>query len=222
MARKAAPKSKPPPDPRDTVIDGALALAAREGWSRVSLADIAEEAGLSLDELRALFPSRNAILAGYAARIDRTVLSDRDPEMAGRPAPERLFDVLMRRFDALNEHKEAVRAILRSGAPDPAALVCGRLALHRSMGWMLEAAGLGSAGLRGRFRAEALAALYLSVLPVWLRDDSPDMASTMAALDRRLRRLDRTLSMLCRMAPGSGRAGGATAEAAGDASSAGA
>src|SRR6266853_1462293 len=38
------------------------------------------------------------------------------------------------------------------------------------------------------------AAAYLATSRVWLRDDSPDLAPTMAALDRRLRGIERWFS----------------------------
>ena len=201
MARKAAPGAGKRKDASQAIIESALTLAASRGWSRVGLGDIAEAAGVSLAEMRAEFSSKNAIVAAYAATVDREVLTARDPEMAGRPATERLFDVLMKRFDLLNANKDGVGAILRSCPSDPEAILCGPPTLRRSMRWMLEAADLSSAGLQGRLRVKALCALYLSMLPVWLRDDSEDMARTMAVLDRRLRRLDRMTRSLCRLAP---------------------
>ena len=201
MARKAAPRAGKRADAPRAIIESALTLAASRGWGRVGLGDIAAAADVPLAELRAHFASKHAIVAAYAAAIDREVLAARDPEMDERPATERLFDVLMKRFDLLNAHKEGVGAILRSCPADTEALLCGPLTLRRSMRWMLEAAGLSSAGLNGRLRVKALGALYLSLLPVWLRDDSEDMARTMAVLDRRLRRLDRMARTLCRLAP---------------------
>ena len=58
------------------------------------------------------------------------------------------------------------------------------------MRWTLEAAGLEPDGLLGLARIRVLGLLYLSVLRVWLRDDTPDMASTMKALDGRLSQLE--------------------------------
>ena len=201
MPRKAASGAGKRRDASQAIIESALTLAANRGWSRVGLGDIAEAAGVSLAELRLEFPSKQAIVAAHAASIDREVLAARDPEMAGRPATERLFDVLMKRFDLLNANKDGVSAILRSCPSNPEAVLCGPITLRRSMRWMLEAADLSSAGLKGRLRVKALCALYLSMLPVWLRDDSEDMARTMAVLDRRLRRLDRVTRSLCRLAP---------------------
>ena len=201
MPRKAASEAGKRKDARQAIIESALTLAASRGWARVGLGDIAEAAKLSLAELRAEFSSKSAIVAAYAADIDRAVLAARDPEMAGRPATERLFDVLMKRFDLLGAHKDGVGAIVRSCPCDPEAILCGPVTLRRSMRWMLEAADLSSAGLRGGIRVKALSALYLSMLPVWLRDDSEDMARTMAVLDRRLKRLDGLTRSLCRFAP---------------------
>ena len=52
--------------------------------------------------------------------------------------------------------------------------------------------------LFGIIRVKGLAAIYLSVLRVWLNDDSEDMAQTMSALDRALRRAEFLLG-LCRL-----------------------
>ena len=201
MPRKTASGAGKRRDARQAIIESALSLAASRGWARVGLGDIADAAEVSLAELRAEFSSKNAIVAAYAAAIDREVLAARDPEVAGRPATERLFDVLMKRFDLLNAQKDGVGAIIRSCPSDPKAIVCGPVTLRRSMRWMLEAADLSSAGLRGTLRVNALSALYLSMLPVWLRDDSEDMARTMAVLDRRLRRLDALTRSCCRFVP---------------------
>ena len=43
-----------------------------------------------------------------------------------------------------------------------------------------------TAGLPGRARRKLLALVYLSVLVVFVRDESDDLAKTMAILDRRL------------------------------------
>ncbi len=110
----------------------------------------------------------------------------------------------MRRFDALQPHRAALSVILRDSFGDPQALFAVPQLLN-SMAWMLEAAGLSAAGWRGRLRVRLLAALYLGVLRVFLRDDSPDLTKTMATLDRRLRRAE---SLLGRFGNGRGEAAG--------------
>jgi AcrR family transcriptional regulator len=181
------------PDPVSRIVDAALALAARQGWARTSLADIAAEAGLPLLDVYAHCRSKPAVFAAFLARIDRAVLAG-ESEPGEKPR-DRLFDTLMRRFDALRPHKEAVRAMLRDGPADPLGALCAAPAFFRSIAWMLEASGVGTDGLRGRFRTKLVAAVYLSVMRTWLADDTADLMRTMAALDRRLKAVEGLLGL---------------------------
>ena len=66
----------------------------------------------------------------------------------------------------------------------------GATRLQPAMGIVLRQPGLEGRGLSGFLRRKVLSALYLSVLQVWLKDESEDLGPTMAALDKRLRQLD--------------------------------
>lgn len=172
------------------IIDTAFALAAERGWRDLSLAEIAAEAKVPLSTLYPLFPSKQAIIQGFADQVDAAVMADEDREGSEAPARDRLFDVLMQRFEAMQPQREAIGAILQDQLRDPLSICCGLGRLKRSMAAMLEAAGLSTSGLRGLLRVEGISAVYLSTLRVWLRDDSDDMAKTMAFLDKQLRRAD--------------------------------
>ena len=148
------------------VIGATMDLAATQGWRRLSLAEIAKEAGVSLAELRGAYPSKAHILSALTKHIDRQVLAGKAEASPDDPARDRLFDVLMRRFDALTPYRDGLAAILRDNSRDPLAVICGAERLVRSMTWMLEAAGLSSAGSIGRLRARALATAFASTIPV--------------------------------------------------------
>lgn len=180
----------------DHVIDTALGLAAEGRWPDLSMAEIAEAAGLPIAKVYPVFSSKQAILNAFARRIDAAVLAESDAEAAEGSARDRLFDVLMRRFDALDPYKEAVGNLLFDQARDPLAVLCSLIQLRRSMALMLEAARLSSSGLRGVLRIKGLSLIYLAALRVWLRDDSPDKARTMSALDRQLRRAEGLINRL--------------------------
>jgi hypothetical protein len=125
-----------------------------------------------------------------------------DPEEAPR---DRLFDVLMRRFDALQARRAGTVAILRALPFDPASVARLLPRLARSLVWMLESAGVSTIGLPGALRVKALGVVYLYALRAWVDDDTPDMARTMAALDRALRNAER---LARRLPSGSQRATG--------------
>ena len=194
--------AKRPRPVRDRIIDAALNLAGERPWQSVSLGDIAAAARTSLAAVHESFGSRAAIVAAAIGRTDAAVLAGTDAAAAAEPTHDRLLDVLLRRLDELRPHKQAVRSILRAMPADPAGALCAAPRFLASMAWMLESAGIGSAGLAGALRVKGLTLIYLGALRVWVADDSPDQARTMAHLDRRLRQAGR----LARMLPGSRRA----------------
>lgn len=173
----------------EQLVAAAMDLAAKKGWRSLSLAEIAEAAGVPLVDAYSECPTRMAILKEAFAETDRKVLVGPRPDRE-EPARDRLFDVMMRRFDAMAPRKQGVAAILRDLPGDPGALMCSLPHLAKSMAWMLEAAGLSASGPVGTLRIKALSAVYLATLRDWLNDDSPDLARTMAGLDRRLRRVE--------------------------------
>ncbi len=199
-ARKPRAKSTPgtaaPTTDREKIIAALLALLADKPIEAIGFADIAARAGVSLALLRGEFSATLAILAAHMKAIDRAVLAADISDMLEEPERERLFDVLMRRLEALAPYREAVRSLLRSARRDPPLAVALNGLAVRSQQWMLTAAGIGASGPRGLIRAQGLAVLFASVLRTWVRDEDPGLARTMAALDRALARGQRLAGFL--------------------------
>ncbi len=172
------------------IVDTAMDLAREQGWRDLSLADIAVAAKLPLSQVYGVYSSKQAILKGFTRMIDAEVMSDEEGESGGEPAKDRLFDVVMRRLDALAPYKDALAAIAHDQARDPLAAACSVSRLNRSMASMLESAQLSADGLRGMLRVKALSGVYLATLKVWFKEEAEDLPKTMAALDRYLTRID--------------------------------
>lgn len=176
----------------DTVLDAFLTLVAERGYGEVTLRDVAAAADTGLADLYRLYPDKMALLAGVMTRVDAAVLAGTprqvDPEETAR---DRLFDVMMRRYDALKPHREAIRSIVRAARRDPLLALSLAPSARRSMAAMLEAAGLSSEGVSGAVRQNGLLAIYVAVSRVFDGDDSADLSKTMAALDGRLKTAER-------------------------------
>ena len=198
-ARSSAGSTEPETGPRperERIIESFMDLLGRKPIEEIGFAEIAAGAGTSLTQLRGLFASKLAILAGHIKQIDERVLAGGDGEIAEEAPRERLFDVLMRRIELLEPRKAAVRSLMRSCGRQPGlALALNGLAV-RSQHWMLTAADLDAGGPRGAARAQGLALLFASVLRTWVHDDDPGHARTMAALDRALARGQRLSGFL--------------------------
>lgn len=179
-----------------SVVDAAMALFAARGWAATSRRDVAEAAGISFAELHAAFPTKAALLERFMDGVDNAVLAAA-PE-AGASVREALFEVFMRRFDALQPHREAMARLAREIPMDPAAACRLAMRATRSIAAMGELSGVDVSGPLGALRARALAGLHAWVLRAWLADDTQDMARTMKALDQGLARLE----TLARSLPG--------------------
>jgi AcrR family transcriptional regulator len=180
---------------KQKIVDALMELAADRDFLAIDLNDVADKAGVSLGQLRASFDSRVAILEEFSRRIDLQVLGDEDPAMASEPLRERLFDVIMRRLDALAPYRASLRRLMQSARRDlMLAATLNRIAVT-SQRWMLAAAGVKPSGplpgLQGYARAQAMALAYARILPVWLEEEDPNLPKTMAALDKQLRGLER-------------------------------
>jgi AcrR family transcriptional regulator len=181
---------------RDKAIHALMDLLAEQSFEQIGLAEVAGRAGLKLSQLRTEFGSTLAIVGAHIKDIDREVLAGGSADMAEEPARERLFDVLMRRLEALAPYKAAARSLLRSARRNPGLALALNAMGVRSQKWMLEAAGIGASGPKGALRAQGAALMFARVLSVWFDDDEPGLDRTMAALGRGLTSAERWAGFL--------------------------
>ena len=195
MARKTKPKKTSP----EKIIAATLKLATNQPWPEITMADIAEAAKLKPAELMQHFTSKLAILDGFNRQIDDQVAGVFGDASEDETVRDRLFDILMSRFDALQPQKKAIKAILRETVPfDPKASLCGLGAIMRSMALALNLLGIKSKTPLGCIKTKALAAVYVRSFKVWLEDDSADMAKTMAILDDGLAKIENLAQIILR------------------------
>ncbi|MCO5091079.1 TetR/AcrR family transcriptional regulator [Bosea sp. (in: a-proteobacteria)] len=201
MARKpvstppvSTPPESRPVDPRRRVVDALMKLAAEEHWDRIELTDIAAEAGLTLAELRGLFPSKLAMLGALTRIVDEAVLADTSDDLAGEPVRERMFDLVMRRLDAMAPYKAALRRIAPALRRDPLALAALNRGALNSWRYMLASAGIPTEDSLGAVRVQGAVLLMARVSEAWLHDDEPEQSKTMARLDRELKTAGRIMA----------------------------
>jgi len=175
------------------LIGAAFALAAEQGWPRMTVAAAARAAGLDLARARLRFPGKAAVLLKFGRMADQAVLASAPAEGTVR---DRLFDMIMRRLDVLQAHRAGVAALMRALPCDPPMAALLACATRRSLRWLLQVAEVDTAGLRGELKLRGLVAVWLWTLRAWDRDTSADLSATMAALDVALRRAEQAAQWL--------------------------
>jgi hypothetical protein len=183
-----------------SLVTAAFSLGEAQGWRKVSAAAAARYAGLDLARARARFAGRGAILKRFGALADAHALTGAsDPgALQEGSVKDRLFDILLRRFDFLQTHRGGVIALFRAVPLEPALGAWLAAETLASMGWMLEGAAVSSRGVRGEIRKRGLAAVWAWGIRAWLRDESEDLSSTMAAIDTALLRAEQIASRFSR------------------------
>jgi ubiquinone biosynthesis protein COQ9 len=178
--------------PKGRLISAALRLADTRPWADVTLLDIADAAGLSLADVKTIAASKTELVTAFMSAIDDAVVRAAPKRDDAQPARDRLFEVIMGRFDVMMPYKTALKSIAKASAFDPALIQ----PFYASQHWMLQSAGIGTDGTQGSVRMLGLGSLYGAVFRTWLDDEDPGMARTMAALDRRLRRGEQTITTI--------------------------
>ena len=189
----------------DRIVDAALRLIAEKGWRLTTLADIAAAAGLGLAATLPRFPTKIHVLAAFQRRLDRATLAT--PAEADASVRDRLFELFMRRFDALQKQRGAVARLARELPRDPCAALGLAPGACGGVRAIAEIAGVDTAPPFGLLRLKALALVYGYAMRSFLADESPDLSRTMKALDVALARAE----TLARSWPGRRRAAPAAA-----------
>lgn len=204
MAKRATGtrrRSQTSGDPKERIVDEAIALAEEVGWSRVRLRLVAERAGITMAELQSHFRDLDAVADTWFGRAWQAMLAPPPEDFADRPVPDRLHFLLMRWFDALAPHRTVTHQMLseKKYLSHPHHWVPMIFNLSRTIQWLRDAALLDTGGRRRQFEEIGLTAMFLATLAVWRRDDTSEQERTRNFLRRRLTRADRTMAALCRL-----------------------
>ncbi|TLP48325.1 hypothetical protein FDK21_01275 [Cohaesibacter sp. CAU 1516] len=187
-------------DVRQTLFDQFSRSVLADGWRSVSCAEIATAAGVDLHIAFVEFRNRYAYVTELIRRTDAAMLDAYDREMVDEPARERLLDVMMARFEAMQGNRALIVALSKAARRDPM-LSLHLVALSRlTADWFLDIAQISPAGISGIIRSKGALATYARVFRVWLEDDSDDLTKTMSALDKYLKQGESALRRAERIA----------------------
>ncbi len=169
------------------VIQASLDLASAYPWNDVHMAQIAEKAKCELTDVQAVFPEKMDILHAYERQIDAQVMDAMNDAFDDTDSSrDKIFDVLMERFDVLNDNRASVLSMLNAVTLDPKQMMVTAPWVPQSMIKMMALADMDTNGIKGTMRVAGVSIAYLKTLRDWANDNSVDMAQTMAGLDNAL------------------------------------
>ncbi len=178
----------------DKGVRAALKCAETEKWSRVTLSEIAAGAGLSLKDFHGV-ADKDDLSAAVEPFFDGAMSEgsfDKD-----ETARTRLFDVIMMRFEAMEDVRDGAMSYLRWRDRSFDGLALRLKARAATAKWALASAGLdGSSKLPRSVQITALAWAIAQAERAWREETSPDLSRTMAALDAELIKIEERLEWI--------------------------
>ncbi|MDJ0921160.1 MAG: hypothetical protein QNI84_08525 [Henriciella sp.] len=177
-------------------LNAALKLAETEAWQDLTLAAIAEEAGLTLKDFHGVADKAD-LSAEVEAKFDAAMSEGSiSPEETPRT---RLFDVIMMRFEAMEEVRDGAMSFLRWRDRSLSGLSLRVQARGATAKWALTCAGLDKAD--GAARQALIVGVAWTIAQAeraWRKETSADLTRTMAALDSELLKLEDRINLLKR------------------------
>ena len=166
----------------------ALKLAADTPWSELTLARIADEAGIPLEQFHGI--ADKDTIADAVERYFDKAMSEGSFDVDETPRT-RLFDVIMMRFEAMEEYRPGLLSLMKWRQTQPLRVLNLVSARQASAEWALVCSGLDSSeGLPKPVRTAAIAWAIAQAERAWRKEDSADLSRTMARLDGELRRME--------------------------------
>ncbi|MFN8090779.1 MAG: helix-turn-helix domain-containing protein [Vicinamibacteria bacterium] len=160
------------PATRDAILDAVDVLLARYGYRKMTMEDVASEAGVGKGTIYLHFPGKEELVLSHVDRIvERVVARMGEIRSSGLPAGEAVRRMLrervMVRFDAVQHYRESLSELL--AAVRPALLARRKRHLAREAEVLAEALAAPDFGGGGAFDlAETMLAATNALLPFGL------------------------------------------------------
>lgn len=176
------------PAARRDLARAALTAAASGPWREITLARLADVANRPVADFYSA--SVGDAVDCVEEAFDRAVADHLDRLDPNQSVRDRLFDLIMRRFEAMEPYRAAVLAMEQGGERDPTLMATAHHRHVRCARWVLALAGLEADGMTGQARAQGLGVIIGQARAAWRGDEAGDFAKTMASLDKNLRRAE--------------------------------
>jgi ubiquinone biosynthesis protein COQ9 len=175
---------------RDKLVDAMMDIIARDGWPQATLDKIAAHAGVSLSDMAGEIHNRFDLLDHFGRSANARALKISEEEGGSQAVRDKLFAVLMARFDILQPVKPAIKILSDAAKRDPGLALYFAKSVPGYLSFLLESSGVSLTNAQGYLKSRGFLALYLQVVRVWLADDTEDLSKTMAAVDNMLIRAE--------------------------------
>lgn len=179
---------KEPHDKTDCAIARVcLELLPETGWDSLELKALAHHAGMPLKTISDRIAKKSDIIPMIVQLIDAETEALAGRQDINTPREDRLFDVLMSRFEALQKYRDAVLLLASHIKRTPELAYVMYIAQTDSMRRMYQWIQPSNKKNQSPYSHYILLIIYNFAFVKWARDSSPDLSFTMTSLNYSIR-----------------------------------
>ncbi len=163
-------------------------------WNQLTLPSLISRLLTDPGEIPPALKSKEELLKGIIRLIDEETLALFGEGPQGVSLHDRLFDLVMCRFDAMAPYKKGLKSIWDELPARPLFFLPALIQGLFSLDYLLEKIGFDQNFLCDKLYLGSFAIFYLSAVRVWHEDETPDLSQTMAYVDQGLKKLNTLLT----------------------------
>ena len=175
------------------LADAAWDLLASHHIDKIDLQTVVDMAAVDRTLAGALGGSVQRLILGKMAALDKQAIMETYGDIADAGAVsfrEKIIEGLLHRFETYTPFRAQVENLNQSLRTHPELALRLLDGLEAAVRRILVMSGDPAHGLRGMMRVKGVVGVCLMVAPKWMKDDSPDLATTMKLLDQRIRQAE--------------------------------
>ena len=158
-----------------------LKKLANKSWSKLSLDDVLTKS----IKKKKIINTKNDLLKNLNRYVD-SILIEKTKYLENSTTKDMLFEVLMTRFDVLQENRISFINIYNALKKSPKNILNLFPSFLESMIVTAELANFNVNGIKGSIRLKGILIIYLITFYIWLEDNTLSLEKTMNALDKNL------------------------------------
>jgi len=157
------------------------------GWEKFSIEELSIREKIPLNELKVYFKCKYSIVEKFSKMIDLNIESKlRIQDFNDSSKKDILFELIMMRFDEMEEFKGSLVKVLDASKNKPLLISIITKNVFNSMDFFLELSNSYNNYAFDVLKKNFLFIIYSITFKTWLSDNTADLSKTMAELDRLL------------------------------------
>jgi len=163
------------------IAENTLKKLLNTSWGNLTINDVLGKN----TKTQKFFNTKNDLLKNLNRYVDN-ILIEKTKDIESSSTKDMLFEVLMERFDIIQQHRVAFIKIFKEFKKSPKKLVKLFPSFLESMIVTAELAKFNVNGIRGSLRLKGLFIVYFITFYAWVDDQTVSLEKTMNSLDKNL------------------------------------